>query len=134
MRVYRIEHKKNGLGPYSHRTANYDPHEIGMAHTGVNVEGVREHPGSYYDELTAGENFLDTRVGCSTMELLVDWFDGWLLRLNEADFICCVYEIDKSFVVMGKSGKQLIFDHYRSQRIERIPIDEIISNVLETAT
>lgn len=97
MLVYRYEHPENGFGPYR----DSDLMEL------MNVHNYsEEHPTPLEDKFPLT---VDHYFGFASLNALISWFDGFHTEIMAKGFKIFVYEIGKRDVIIGKSGKQLIF-------------------------
>lgn len=103
--IYRIEHPSNGEGPYRRqwvRDIDAPLNEMGWEHNGESWP-------------TPSDDFGDEReewhlFGFKSKELLRTWFRGWMLDIKNLGFKIAEVQIPTSFVLEGKSGKQVMFD------------------------
>lgn len=130
MKVYRIERRDDGVGPYS--IDNWaelwcDP----RAHAD------NDHPSWIMDKsIQDGIRGLTLRekeeyyCGFSYLTDLFVWFSSSNLeKLHKLDFVLTIYEIDKEHVIEGKS--QTIFKKALGKRIQIINIWEAMGNMRE---
>jgi len=106
MIVYRIEHKKDGLGPYAFRSENEYLNKI-LDALGDGTSTNR-HPLPCYDEMNADRITTSHFFGFETKEALNDWFSNkWIKFLYSNDFRVYQYKVLKKKVLFGR--KQVAF-------------------------
>lgn len=125
--VYRVEHPISGIGPYRHEEEGQFRNELislmGEEHSKYMFGKIENnpHPGGYADfsdfEIVA-TGIQKIQFGFESMEQLVTWFDTWLDYLFEMGFVISEYLVDS--VVVGKSGKQVIFNKDKATFNKRI--------------
>lgn len=115
-RVYRVEHKDTGDGPYnsgdsSHYTIN------GLHPTHSNSD---DHPGVQVDvwEFVSGVHY----CGFSTLDQAHEWFKGFKQKLRRHGYVINVYEAPATGLYLGISGKQLVFLRDDSVKVDTLPI------------
>ena len=98
MFVFRVEHKKTGIGPYRHETSSL--YEMRHAHSD------EEHPGWWIDSILVDANYY---AGFSNPNKLISWFWGFFPDLKREGFHVVIYEVHPKNVEIGVSKKQLAF-------------------------
>lgn len=101
--IYRIENE-NGLGPYYGNT--FGPLErMIFKH---NMSDL--HPGSEDFVLESEpENIEQYVFGFQTLEQLKSWFEGFISEVEYLGYKIVQFQIDESKIIVGKSGRQIIF-------------------------
>jgi hypothetical protein len=84
--------------------ANRVSNEIGNAHSSPT------HPNPYSEGLLV--HSLTSVCGLASPERLLEWFDGWLSRFNDAGFRIRIYNSPDWWVQVGK--KQVVFNKSES--------------------
>lgn len=111
MKVYRIEHHRNSVGPYylSCRT----------------IERKYEHyhnttlcPTPYLDGIGDFEVSLDI-CGFSSFEKLLNWFGEDLADLENDGYVIAVYDVGDIYVKTGE--KQVVFNKNRAKKESIVP-------------
>lgn len=85
MRVYRVEHKLSGIGPYMHKWPYAQ--DLHADHAGDPKRPCPE------DDLTLRMNYSHC-YGFDSAEALKAWFEGWLPVLHEHGFRMAVYKAE----------------------------------------
>lgn len=111
MRVWRVEHPTDGVGPYHHAwdgleelfgahcdTTHPSAWEEALRDPSPWVKGLRRPPAGW-------------RHGCGTSAALAEWFDGFWPGLAAAGFRVCVFEAPSTHVL--PSGQVLFARHAR---------------------
>lgn len=109
MIVYRIEND-DGEGPYNCEK------EWPLQYKMRNEHSTNERPNVYVDGCYIGSNGLS---GFDSLDRLLWWFDGWVEHLENCGFRTSAYKVDKDYVQMSESGKQLTFEPYRARFVGR---------------
>ena len=120
MKIYRVEHYKSGLGPYSHAYSSYSTCILGFC--GQWAENAIRLGESHSVELTHPSPSQDglfkplgeVRIcGLLLMSRVSEWFDGWGVRLSNNGFYVVEYNCPSSFVDSSVRSSQCIFslDH-----------------------
>lgn len=108
MKIYRVEHADNGVGPYN---SKYAPE--GMAHE--HSADRAGHPSPVVDGIV--EFYSDIRpeylCGLTERAAIFAWFDGWLRTLHERGFVLATYEVPAEHVLTGRS-EQVLFDRHEA--------------------
>ena len=131
MKLYRIEHKLDGLGPYQsgrvpgmgkahfnmdHPSPQIDPAPIDgiQRQTMTYAEGGSTHP-KYVDEYMAlGIDYTEV-CGLRTADDVKEWFAGYGQTLEDKGFVVAEYKAPKDAVRVGT--KQLVFKKGRAKLI-----------------
>lgn len=109
MKVYHVEHKETGEGPY-HEDWAYRQ-DLTMAHTDV------EHHPTPQDliQLNSPDDFIlnlamngllnaftewHAKCGFQKIEQAFEWFDGWIHKLNDAGFVIATYTVDPDRILV----------------------------------
>jgi hypothetical protein len=102
-RIYRIEHRQLGYGPYVAvhlaDTSHGDYDEM----YDVSVDLNREHSDPTHWPVMKAEP--GERIGMSTQGGLRRWFDGWLETLAWVGFVLRVYRVPRTAVRKGLRGQ-----------------------------
>lgn len=108
MLIYRIEHPETKCGPYNGVLMSIQDGRDSFIDDMVDQhsEDQKNHPVRACD-FKYHELHGDPLCACPTLYKLYKWFDGWMDQLLETGFR--VYKIEVSKVIMGKSGKQVLF-------------------------
>lgn len=100
MLVYRVEHKRTKLGPYS---GQHRMHGMGYAHCD------EKHPSPWEDTIPV-RRFIDRHNevvhGFDSLSKLHEWFDGWANKMANKGFVVRVYEVPLGSY---RRGKQVLF-------------------------
>ena len=118
MKVYRIEHKSNGKGPYRGLTDDFVPKPLFSQLDKLNTEhstdtyhiGIRQELLNLYGDQhwTIYIEITETHVcGFKSKVDLYKWFKGYLEALYKENFIIAEYETDD--VIILPSNRQLLF-------------------------
>lgn len=122
MIVYRVEHKKDGNGPYVER----DDVSLDSAlnyFMKVTTKPNR-HPLPYYDGICTDKVTQEHFCGFESEEALKAWFsEKWLKFLYSYDFTVYQYKVLKKKVLFGK--KQLMFKKIDAKGREEMTFNEI---------
>lgn len=92
MKVYRVEHKTCGIGPYSG--------DVRVKYT------TYKHLVPWRDGL---EDCRGYHFGFISEDTLAGWFIDSLMMLHNAEYICRVYNIKKKLVRVGRTYSQCVF-------------------------
>lgn len=128
MLVYRVQHRENGYGPYSHLRFDNQPRcwvagkKITRHH---NTSG--EHP-SVKEDVPGLCHWFEPMpdhlfCGFRSQSELLHWFRGHENRLVWAGYIVAAYDVDISHVKFG--SKQLVFDMSKAKLVKRISIKRV---------
>ena len=106
--VYRVEHKEDGIGPYRHNKGSDFYHQINRDH------GDENHPADWEDgffekEINHPLSNRHHKFGFLSMGDVKEWFDGYLPSLRKHGFVVKKYTTPRKNVIVGNSGKQVIF-------------------------
>ena len=118
MLVWRVEHRKSRVGPYTHgsykegtlrKTINnahgYDEIRRGKAHLHPTPSQDR---GIYSDDFYEFKrNNPDFNCGFISIQQLKSWFARWLRKLNQKGFVIRTFEVDGNECLVGQ--KQVVF-------------------------
>lgn len=121
MIVYRLEHPLTGNGPYC--TSEGTPRARKLASELIEEHGNRyiEHPSPLEDDLSTFTRRCMKGAecyaffGCSSIELLYNWFKEFWSQLIDAGFQVVQYEVESYQI--GKSGLQLAFDMRKAKKL-----------------
>lgn len=103
MIVYRIENKE-GKGPYQDQS--YGPlSKLCWSHNNSNYPDLCQ---DFYGLVSFDYNF-DFVFGFQSRQLYKSWFGGFITLMRSHGFKLSKYEIDPEKIIVGKSGKQIIF-------------------------
>ncbi len=109
IRIYRVENFA-GRGPYGLNI--YEFQEMEEAHCD------ERHPNLFFDfGLWNAEDLVFAFPDISNLK---NWFSGYENVLKFREYSISVYEIKKNDFILGKSGKQLIFDKKTAIFIETL--------------
>lgn len=117
MLVYRIEHKKDGIGPYrSYEGGGFvrrmkDEHNDSVYH---------KSPGCEFN--TIGKSFFmedDMYCGFSSIKHLKIWFKGFRAAMRKNNYVLKIYNVPSLNVVkVGNETGQVIFYKDKSKLVE----------------
>lgn len=119
MRLYRVEHGRDGKGPYQFFSVNTRADEIrdelvgeiGAAHNDCYRQDLRiTHPGPHQDGLGWMLQEQDWLFACTSIETLHQWFAGYGERLRDTGFVVSVIDADDERVKVGNTKRQAIYD------------------------
>lgn len=124
MRIYRIEDKHTGNGPYQGDKYFNDPRQNDMGYSHSNDS----HPSMWrdctYNYTTARYDKSSYYCGFSDIDRLLTWFSGWLKTLRRNGYTIAVYECDDEYVIDGRY--QTVFVKDAAMRIETIALSRYI--------
>lgn len=110
MVVYRVE-MPDGLGPYWSEDCEKFRYRMGSKHNRSDT-----HPTP--DKDFSGENYKSGFVfGFDSMQKLFQWFGGFIRTILNNGGKIVKYTIDDNHVIMGHSGRQLVFDRDSAQLV-----------------
>lgn len=105
MRVWRVEHKDSGFGPYLHLPSPVDCYGSDR-HPLPYSDGIKKFPEGHY------------KYGFESVQKLKAWFNKTELRkLEKAGFVCRIYKVQVKHVTRGK--KQLVFSYDRAKVLRK---------------
>lgn len=110
MVVYRVE-MPDGLGPYWSKTVPGLGQKLAYRH--VDIE---RHPDPYRD-FTPDQYTRDLIFGFSSMKQLFSWFGGFVSVILKNGGKIVKYNVNKKYVVTGKSGRQLAFSKNKAKLV-----------------
>lgn len=113
MIVYRIENEK-GIGPYQGQE-NGPLSKLYYAHHD------QDHPVASVDfpcKFSFFYNCGDFVFGFQSLQSCAKWFVGFVVFMRNYGFKLAKYEIDPSKIIIGQSGKQIIFKKSDAKKIE----------------
>lgn len=92
--VYRVQHNRNGEGPYG----DFHPAIDGImyAHNDDKHPGPRNELSGMKWDWSHGQLF-----GFSSREMLDEWFKGWKYRLHEAGYVIKVFKVQSDKICHG---------------------------------
>lgn len=120
MRIYRVEHKFDNLGPFrstnfniqfdNRTTSDHDflsPEQEGLNHA------IRRGFGGFV-------------IGCTSLEEFLRWFKPFLQYLHNEEYVLRIFKSHNYYV--GKSGGQVAFnrDCYSTRILEEISLQSLI--------
>jgi len=113
MKIYRVEHPKNGQGPYWNRNEhglNFREHQ--MLPGPLNENWVTD------DIQAIRRNYREYHFGFESIRALVKWFNRkWRKAMHIGGFKILVYEVPPTLVVIG--SRQVIFNKEASLLVEQ---------------
>lgn len=103
MKVYRIEHDVEGIGPY------YSDSNLKLTWVMINTHVGFNHPSPEHDYANLGFKLnKEMLFACTSIKVLLKWFEGFTYILLANGFSIYQIEVDDAFV--GYSNKQVFFD------------------------
>lgn len=128
--IYRVQHPKNGKGPFHNSHANEfcnyynDTRSSKYEWAGPYVDHKK-----YYDKY--GPEFIHGYMfGVQSIDLIEYWFPNHMVpALVEFGYIIACYEVSPKFVRTGKSKKQVIFRKDKAKLVAKYGIDELYSTL-----
>jgi len=113
MKVYRVEHKVSGQGPYTYYDEKY---KWGFD---IDIRNKEKHPDPYSDNLSRFT--YDELFGFKCMKTMKKWFNKKSRKyLHQHSFILQVFEVDKEYVRIG--DHQITFYPEYAQRVDQIDL------------
>jgi hypothetical protein len=99
MIVFRIENE-DGVGPYQKHSGKILFERMCEEHSDKNHPNYRDDFDNYYYPFV---------FGFHSRQLYKTWFGGFITLMRTHGFKLSKYEIDPLKIIIGKSGKQIIF-------------------------
>jgi len=112
MKVYRFE--RNGYGPYTLESP------VRVEDNRLN-EKIDQHEANLDKWPLAGRDGIpyDYAIGCPSLALLAEWFDGMIGSLVRCGFRIRVYDVHDWYTRVGYSGKQMGYDPHVFKKVIR---------------
>jgi hypothetical protein len=109
MKIYRVQHKEYGYGPYSYLWNNIEGCDEYLKIRAEIIDdhsNISTHPAPCDDDM---KSFLYGKYyyGFESLEMLHNWFSGWLQTLYKFGFKIYELEVDSEYVEFG--SKQVAF-------------------------
>lgn len=104
MKVYRVEHKDSGLGPYQDQSGTEVTNDI------LDNHYYPKHPRA----MIFNKDFV---CGFESRELLAKWFKGYIRKLKQQGFEFATYEVSPQHVDKNQPGTQLIFNKKKAKKV-----------------
>lgn len=121
MRVFRVEHKQDKMGPFHNRDDEaYESLASAMCqHYRAQGNGIMLlHPEARSDGITMTLGFFGKVFACPTEEAIEHWFRVFKRSLHDLGFVLRVFECPDHHVQVGKSNKQCTFIPLFSKLVE----------------
>lgn len=115
MFIYRIESPKTKDGPYD------SSHSDACARLCSSHNKSKEHPVIYIDMSYSFEQGVH-KCGFESEDHLKKWFKGHRKALRENGFKMAIYSINKKYVILSESGKQIAFEFKKAKLKEYMSI------------
>lgn len=113
MLVYRFEHPKDGLGPYTSVYANNQLWDMKLEHS----QWLYEHPNPLID---MKHNIKDNECcGMNSLKNIEKWFDGYLYALKQSGFELQIYEVQEPFYKLSEKTGQVVFERESAALVKR---------------
>lgn len=119
-KVYRVEHKKDRVGPYISENFGGCPEDYALAAYFMDKHQHCEcHPSPYLDGLftkyTSDMDFVAEHVfGFDSVESLKKWFGSAGRILEACGYVITVYRVDEKHIRRGNYQRFLDSQHYES--------------------
>lgn len=103
MKIYRVEHKESGLGPYRHRVNDQRWIELDWDRynrcCSANHCPAPHHESRNIKSIFDGGRYKDWYFGFQSVDQIKKWFGRKVLRaLKRDNFVIAVYEIDEEHI------------------------------------
>ena len=123
MRIYRVENKQ-GTGPY---TSSYLDDPI----LGEMLNKHNEDLGQFPCRTEDFGIYIDSTLhfGFDSIAATIRWFGGHFDALTEAGYHVSEYEVDDGSVLVGKSGRQVVFPLHDADRVRSMPMKKLLDFV-----
>lgn len=112
IKVYRVEHKETGEGPY--RAWDNTQPELAMCYAHAELG----HPPPTHDGIETMER--TDYCGFASREALDKWFHGWKTKLHKWGYHITVYDVPLELVKFGRT--QVVFERDADQWFDRMRI------------
>ncbi len=116
--IYRIEHPKDKMGPYTSDHVSLEVDEMKMHHCASHVD--HPSPKKEFGDYPS----IEFIFAMNNRKNLKKWFDGYLPDIAKCGFEVKVYKINRKDCSIGKSG-QVMFDRQFAAFIKTMPISAL---------